>query len=81
MTEDEAIRAAQVFAEREGVEIGKLKSIRRIPASELLRTAEQGDVWAVFFDFATPETVVSTPSSILIDVFDKTGEAEFFEGL
>jgi hypothetical protein len=83
MTEEQVILEAMAFANQTGLVIGKIKSIRLVLADQIYgQGSGKSNMWFVNFEKPLPNGVAAeSPSSIIIEVNDRTGEVSQFDAL
>ena len=82
MTEQEAISRAWAVIRQDGASVTGIREIRKLPETILPRSySGKGDVWSVRFGIPVPDDCVISPDTIVVHVYDSTGEASIFLGL
>ncbi|MHB8901892.1 MAG: hypothetical protein ACYC6Y_24315 [Thermoguttaceae bacterium] len=82
MTEQDAINIARSYAERESLEVAGLHSVQRFAASQLPeRLQNRNDFWIVRFTRDMPEGAVESPSQIMVEVDDTSGQTNRVDAL
>jgi len=82
MTKQEAINAAKNYIERELLKVRGFHSVQYFTASQLPEhLRNRNDYWIVRFYREIPEEVVESPSLIMVEVDDTSGQVSGVDSL